>query len=328
MAPRFDITRVRLRNYKSIESCDVELGPLTLLVGPNGSGKSNFLDALQFVADALNTNLENAFRERGGFGKVSRFGQGEVEITVEARLGDRPYSYGIVVAPSGEDGFELREESWRTPDVSGCGNAPPDVSGCGNAPPDLAEMLARIQVFTLVPSRMAAPHWSNDGDRLLPDGSNIAGAVARIERTDPEASRRVDDYLRLVAAGVSVAGFTPSAMSTGTLHAVGVLVALFDGTAPVAIENPEKGLHPAAAGALMDAFRDGVDRHQVLLATHSSDLLDVPGVDSREILAVRSVGGKTVLGSPGPVHRDFLRKKVLTAGQMLRADQLVPEGVG
>ena len=34
--------RVKLRNYKSIARCDVELGPLGILVGPNGSGKSNF----------------------------------------------------------------------------------------------------------------------------------------------------------------------------------------------------------------------------------------------------------------------------------------------
>lgn len=57
MAPRFDITRVRLRNYQSIEACDVELGPLTLLVGPNGAGKSSFLNALRFVADAVSTEI-------------------------------------------------------------------------------------------------------------------------------------------------------------------------------------------------------------------------------------------------------------------------------
>ncbi|HYO70073.1 MAG TPA: AAA family ATPase, partial [Archangium sp.] len=41
------LTRVQLRHYRSIEACDVRLGPLTFLVGPNGSGKSNFLDALK-----------------------------------------------------------------------------------------------------------------------------------------------------------------------------------------------------------------------------------------------------------------------------------------
>ena len=60
------ITRVSLRNYKSIAACDVQLQPLTFLVGRNGAGKSNFLDALRFVADALNSSLDHAIRARGG----------------------------------------------------------------------------------------------------------------------------------------------------------------------------------------------------------------------------------------------------------------------
>ena len=72
MSTPVTITRVMLKNYKSIASCDVPLGPLTLLVGRNGSGKSNFLDALSFVADCLRTTLEQGLRERGGVAAVSR----------------------------------------------------------------------------------------------------------------------------------------------------------------------------------------------------------------------------------------------------------------
>ena len=43
------ITRVILKNYKSIAACDVQLQPLTFLVGRNGAGKSNFLDALMMA---------------------------------------------------------------------------------------------------------------------------------------------------------------------------------------------------------------------------------------------------------------------------------------
>ena len=35
------ITRVVLKNYKSIDSCNVKLGNLNFLIGQNGSGKSN-----------------------------------------------------------------------------------------------------------------------------------------------------------------------------------------------------------------------------------------------------------------------------------------------
>ena len=70
------ITRVVLKNYKSIAACDVRLGPLTFLVGRNGSGKSNFLDALRFVADALNSSLGHAIRDRGGINDVCRRSRG------------------------------------------------------------------------------------------------------------------------------------------------------------------------------------------------------------------------------------------------------------
>jgi predicted ATPase len=66
------ISRVRLKNYKSIAECDVRLGPLTILVGPNGSGKSNFLDALAFLARALETTPGQAIEERGGLPEILR----------------------------------------------------------------------------------------------------------------------------------------------------------------------------------------------------------------------------------------------------------------
>src|SRR3954447_5501491 len=89
------LTRVVVSNYRSIEACDVRLGPLTYLVGPNGSGKSNFLDALRFVADALRTSLDHALRDRGGIKEVRR------------RSGGHPTNFGLrleFALPTGETG--------------------------------------------------------------------------------------------------------------------------------------------------------------------------------------------------------------------------------
>ena len=82
-ADRRLLTRVVLRNYKSIAACDVSPAQLTFLVGPNGSGKSNFLDALRFVADAVRFSLDHALRDRGGIGEVRR------------RSGGHPNHFGI-----------------------------------------------------------------------------------------------------------------------------------------------------------------------------------------------------------------------------------------
>src|SRR6266545_5464904 len=61
------LRRVRIRGYKSIAFCDVQLAPLTVFVGRNGSGKSNFLDALAFLRDALRFNVSEAVQRHGGY---------------------------------------------------------------------------------------------------------------------------------------------------------------------------------------------------------------------------------------------------------------------
>jgi predicted ATPase len=66
------VSRVRLTNYRSIAGCDVLLGPLTVLIGPNGSGKSSFLDALAFLARAVETSPRIAIEERGGMNAILR----------------------------------------------------------------------------------------------------------------------------------------------------------------------------------------------------------------------------------------------------------------
>src|ERR1700678_2737437 len=100
------ISRVRLTNYKSIASCDVRLGPLTLLVGPNGSGKSNFLDALAFLSRAVATTPAEAIESRGGLTEILRRvpdQAGSFSIAIEATIPAEPPALPMQVAY----GFEI-----------------------------------------------------------------------------------------------------------------------------------------------------------------------------------------------------------------------------
>jgi predicted ATPase len=54
------LRRVRMRGYKSIAFCDVDLQPLTILVGRNASGKSNFIDGLSFLRDVVTHGVNEA----------------------------------------------------------------------------------------------------------------------------------------------------------------------------------------------------------------------------------------------------------------------------
>jgi len=88
------LQRVKIRNYKSIGSCNVTLQGLTVLLGRNGAGKSNFLDALRFVMEGLQTSLDHAIKSRGGLESVRRRSTGHPRnfaIELEMNLPvDRP----------------------------------------------------------------------------------------------------------------------------------------------------------------------------------------------------------------------------------------------
>ncbi len=111
------VRTVSVANYKSLARCRVDLARMTLLVGPNGSGKSNFLDALEFVSDALDTTVEQALRDRGGIASVRRRSRGHPThfgIRLDLTLPDgRPgqYSFRIGAAPQG--GFFVQREECR-----------------------------------------------------------------------------------------------------------------------------------------------------------------------------------------------------------------------
>ena len=43
------ITKLKIRNFRSIKSLDIELGDTTVLIGQNNAGKSAILDAIRIV---------------------------------------------------------------------------------------------------------------------------------------------------------------------------------------------------------------------------------------------------------------------------------------
>ena len=108
------ITRVALRNYKSIAACNVALAPLTILVGPNGVGKSNFLDALRFTTQALRFSLDHALRERGGINEVRRRSRGHpnhfgVRIDFQLPKSTGWYAFEVGARPKGR--YVVRKET-------------------------------------------------------------------------------------------------------------------------------------------------------------------------------------------------------------------------
>lgn len=208
-------------------------------------------------------------------------------------------------------------------------------------------------MHSLNPDSMRRPQKPDPGDLLHRDGANVASVIENLRRTRPEAKERIEDFLRRIVPGVDsverkgvgawetlefrqhVAGstdpwtFQAGSMSDGTLRALGVLVALFgsagDVPSPVAIEEPEAALHPAAAGLLLEALKSASETRQVLATSHSPDLLDSPTLRPEDLLAVRADAGTTLVAAPDQASAQAIRDSLYTPGELLRVDQLQPE---
>lgn len=378
------LRRVVIKNYRSIAGCDVRLRPLSLLVGRNGSGKSNFLDALRFVADALNTSLSHALRDRGGINEVRRRSGGHPThfgIRLDFTLpGGSAGTYAFRVAARARGAYEVQEERCEVSDPTGLGVHRFHVSPDGvtttleqAVPPALPDRLYLVNAgglpqfrpvydamsamgfYNLNPDRIRDLQSPDPGTLLARDGSNLTSVLDQLRDHRPGAKKRVEGYLNKVTSNITgvdvkvvgpketlefrqhVAGskdpwrFPAAAMSDGTLRALGILVALFQthGGASevplVGIEEPEAALHPGAAGVLLDALREASARTQVVVTSHSPDLLDDPTIDADSILAVALHDGATVIGAIDENGRSAMRDHLFTAGELLRLDQLAPD---
>lgn len=225
------LRRVVLNNYKSIKECSVPLGPLTFLVGQNGAGKSNFLDALRLVADALNTSLEHALRERGGINEVRRRSSGHPThfgIRLEWQLRDGTHGvYAFRVGAQQKGAFAVQREECRifsdgdvreTSFLVESGNVskfpidvvPPATSdrlylvGAAGHPAfrPIYDALSHMGSYNLNPDKIRDLQPPDPGEVLKRDGSNLASVLESMERDRPDVHERVVNFLSRVVPGI------------------------------------------------------------------------------------------------------------------------------
>jgi predicted ATPase len=379
------ITRLVVRNYKSIAACDVQLGALSFLVGPNGSGKSNFLDAFRFVADSLRNSLDHALRDRGGIKEVRRRSSGHPThfgIRLDFHLPSNARGYfAFDVGAKSSGAFVVQNEECFVSGAPGLAAAfyrvsegQVTASSISPAPAAVKDRLYLVNAsgtpafrpvydalsgmgfYNLNPEVIRDLQPPDPGDLLTRDGRNLPSVLANLAARDDLLKKRIEEYLAQVVPGVTgvdskpigpretlefrqhVAGskfpwrFLAANMSDGTLRALAVLVALFQGGADgdrgsllVGIEEPETALHPAAAEVLVDSLRDASEIRQVLVTSHSPELLDNSLISDDQILAVIAEDGETKVGGLDPAGRSVLREHLYTAGELLRMNQLRPD---
>lgn len=219
---------------------------------------------------------------------------------------------------------------------------------------DFAEGLRSAGFFNFDPEAIRQPQPSVGSPALRRDGRNLARALEGIKELEPEVIEQLLAYLNAVVPEVegfqvvpvadretirfalqptrpgSLLSLYASSMSDGTLRVLAALTAAFQVGLPhgypglVAIEEPETALHPAATRALVDALDSATLRTQVLLTTHSAEMLDNPTIRPENVRVVQMIGGHTTIGTVDGASIEIIARKLSTLGELERENQLTP----
>lgn len=151
-------------------------------------------------------------------------------------------------------------------------------------------------------------------DRVLEDFSNLPARLAVLKRS-PATKKRLLESLSEVAPGFSDVEIIPEGgqlrlyltegernvpahrLSDGTLRFLSLLAILIDpGPASlVLIEEPELGLHPDVLPALRDLLVEASGRFQLVVTTHSTQLVDAMTEHADAVVVCEKDGGTSRL---------------------------------
>jgi predicted ATPase len=209
----------------------------------------------------------------------------------------------------------------------------------------LVQSLQRIAVYSIFPDTLRAPQKYSPVKPMDGHGSNWASILKDQPRGSwkPElisALRKltndIEDIKVSQAASYLVvqfrhtskrkpAWFDAAQESDGTLRVAGIVTALLqEPPVPlIGIEEPELTVHPGAIPLLYDYLKQASRRSQVLVTTHSPELLDQMEADEVRVV-MRGPDGTTVSPMAGP-QRAAVREGLLSLGEILRTEGLQPD---
>ena len=206
--------------------------------------------------------------------------------------------------------------------------------------------LANMRTYCIDPLTLRSDHDQYGDMELYEDGSNAARVLRRMEKKSPEDWEEICELLASAVPGFAEvharrrngeltlefmlnlredrARFDASDMSDGTLRTLGILVAAYQRPAPslIAIEEPEASIHPGALGVILDVLRDAKRSSQIVVTTHSPDLLDAKWIKDRHLRLVSWDEGITRVDAMAPSVKRAMAKQLFGAGELLRSNAL------
>lgn len=350
------VVSLKLQNYLSVQTEDVSLGRLNVLIGTNASGKSNVMDALRFLRDAIRRDFQFAVTSRGGFVHLACKASEarEVRLVTTFRDDDQEFEWSVALSRREFD-FTVREEvsllregqppqqllkrtedgtGWWWSGSEGKGKVQlrerPEGSALAAAAADasfparaVADFVRGWGFFDPNPGALRRASTESDSSALAGYGQNLAARLHTLKRTDRERFERIRSATRDILGvpeeitfrtfedgGRVALLFNETGLkyrihqaggSSGTLRMLAITTALLGTTRTlIGIEEPENYIHPGALSAFTEHILRVEHGAQIVITTHSPQLLDVLDLPEAILLVRRTESGTKVLGESDP----------------------------
>jgi predicted ATPase len=327
------LSKLILHGYKSIASCEIELGKLNILIGANGAGKSNFIGFFKLIGKVLDQQLQSAVGTSGGPDAMLHFGRKKTEeLSAELYFGNNGYKFSLKPTQDNRMMFS-RECLWWN--ISGDWRP---HSGHFESYLEGQKGKGRIYEYVVPPMRswrvyhfhdtsdsatVKQIHGINDNEYLRSDARNLAAFLFRLKNHHEAHYLRIVKSIQLVApffgdfqlrptvdnkekiqlewteAGQDVP-FSASALSDGTLRFICLATVLLQPEqfmpAAILIDEPELGLHPYAIAVLGALMKSAAEKHQLIVSTQSVELVNE--FDADDLIVVDKESGASTFKRP------------------------------
>ena len=251
--------------------------------------------------------------------------------------------------------FDRVKNNWKSdpkdlkPALESSALALPLVGGDERFAP-IFKALSAMRVYSIEPAKLREMQDPDSGVALKPDGCNAASVLQELLRKgDADLENAINGFLEAIVPGTKSVtpkklgkklsmsftqkwgeknrlNFEAFNMSDGTLRSLGLIMAVFQKPSPgvLVIEEPESSIHPGALGSILDLIRRASKFMQVVVTTHSPELLDNPWIKDNNLRIITWREGASYLSLPSEASRLAMQKHLMGAGELLRSNALHP----
>ena len=205
-----------------------------------------------------------------------------------------------------------------------------------------------MRFYHIFPNTIREPQKLGNPYPLDEDAGNLASVLRDFERDPRSTIDRLKRSLERLVPGVSDLEVTSaggylvvrvkhaavqgggwidlSQESDGTIRLLGLLAALHQhrGLPLIGIEEPELTVHPGALTALADVLKESARTCQLIVTTHSPDLIDritnFRDVDSLRV--VELIDGVTQVHMVSGAQKESVRQHLFSPGELHRQGEL------